>query len=525
MSHSVLRTERFKSPSDIKGVQKHVQRETEKYANQDIKKESSHLNYDFINSKNIDFNEKAKKRIEEGYTGKRKVRSDAIKLIDGLITSDNKFFKKMEPLEIKDFFEHSLEFLKEEFGEENIMYATVHLDEKTPHMHYGFVPLTDDGRLSAKDVIGGKGKMSFRQDKFNKYMNSKGYELKRGESAFVSKRKHIETSEYKNKTEYHKNELAIVKNDLTREFERLDKLSSISPEISTKRLESKKKDIPEPEPVEANAFRVVNTNKLANLNDLAMRLHDLAYLSQKELEEKDNQIDELADLNKKMAKKLEDEFQEQAIREREIADEEKSYWVTKHTELEYMYQKLTHNIDSEVTRLRSDDVEKLAQSRNDLKEKNTELTTTNRDLSDRVDYLIAENNNLKTKNDELKVEINTIAERFETKLEAMQDKFDQLKDDFRLSVGSMYYATRDFIKNVAEDSFERVFNRFRVDYDDELHEYAEFNEIEKIENEFEHYVLHDDDPNVVFIEKDLENVKKSVRRQEINKRRNNEMER
>ena len=26
------------------------------------------------------------------------------------------------------------------------------MDEKTPHMHYGVVPITDDGRLSAKEV-------------------------------------------------------------------------------------------------------------------------------------------------------------------------------------------------------------------------------------------------------------------------------------------------------------------------------------------------------------------------------------
>lgn len=41
--------------------------------------------------------------------------------------------------------------MEEEYGKENLLYATVHMDEITPHMHYGVVPITKDGRLSAKE--------------------------------------------------------------------------------------------------------------------------------------------------------------------------------------------------------------------------------------------------------------------------------------------------------------------------------------------------------------------------------------
>src|SRR5699024_12550210 len=79
-------------------------------------------------------------------------RTDAIKHIDGLITSDNDFFDNQTPEDTKQFFEYAKEFLEQEYGKDNLLYATVHMDEKTPHMHYGVVPITDDGRLSAKEV-------------------------------------------------------------------------------------------------------------------------------------------------------------------------------------------------------------------------------------------------------------------------------------------------------------------------------------------------------------------------------------
>src|SRR5699024_11388990 len=60
------------------------------------------------------------------------------------------------PEDTKQFFEYAKEFLEQEYGKDNLLYATVHMDEKTPHMHYGVVPITDDGRLSAKEVVGNK---------------------------------------------------------------------------------------------------------------------------------------------------------------------------------------------------------------------------------------------------------------------------------------------------------------------------------------------------------------------------------
>src|SRR5699024_8333195 len=80
-------------------------------------------------------------------------RKDAVLINEWIITSDNRFFKDKDDKEIKDFFEQSKDYFAEKFGDENIRYAQVHLDETTPHMHLGIVPFNAEKRLSAKTLF------------------------------------------------------------------------------------------------------------------------------------------------------------------------------------------------------------------------------------------------------------------------------------------------------------------------------------------------------------------------------------
>ena len=64
--------------------------------------------------------------------------------------------KRKKRAEIRVFFEEALRFLEQHQSKGTILSAVVHMDEKTPHMHLCFVPLTEDGRLSAKDIMGNK---------------------------------------------------------------------------------------------------------------------------------------------------------------------------------------------------------------------------------------------------------------------------------------------------------------------------------------------------------------------------------
>ncbi|HDC8895581.1 TPA: plasmid recombination protein [Staphylococcus aureus] len=205
MSYSIIRVSKVKGKTNTTGIQKHVQRENKNYENADVDLTKSYMNYDLINSNSIDFNQKIDEKIEQNYNGKRKIRKDAIKHVDGIITSDNQFFSGKSDKDIKRFFEDSKAFLCEEYGEDNLLYATVHLDEATPHMHFGVVPLTEDGRLSAKDVLGNKKALTEFQDRFNHYINHKGHDLKRGTSKHKTERQHREVEQYKRDTEYYKN--------------------------------------------------------------------------------------------------------------------------------------------------------------------------------------------------------------------------------------------------------------------------------------------------------------------------------
>lgn len=70
-------------------------------------------------------------------------------------------------------------FVSERFGGRNVVDFTLHMDERTPHIHCVIVPLTKDGRLSAKEVMGDRRKLSELQDCYGKAMQSK-FGLQRG---------------------------------------------------------------------------------------------------------------------------------------------------------------------------------------------------------------------------------------------------------------------------------------------------------------------------------------------------------
>ncbi|HCW9121266.1 TPA: plasmid recombination protein [Staphylococcus aureus] len=87
MSYSIIRVVKVKSKTNTRGIQI----ENKNYENIDIDLSKSYLNYDLVNDTKFDFNKKIDEKIEQNYKGKRKIRTDAIKHIDGLITSDNVF--------------------------------------------------------------------------------------------------------------------------------------------------------------------------------------------------------------------------------------------------------------------------------------------------------------------------------------------------------------------------------------------------------------------------------------------------
>ena len=223
MSYAIFRTQKIKS-TVLDKTQRHNQRENKNYSNKDIDFNRTNLNYDLHNKQNIVYIDEINKKIKERYTGKKAIRKDAVLNVECLITSDLDFFKAIGSDETKRFFKESYEFVKTEFGKENIVYANVHMDETTPHMHLGFTPITSDGRLSAKEWLDGKKKLTELQDKFFSYVTSKGFDLDRGISSKETGAKNIKIQNLKKKSLKELNEINRYLDDKRDEYEKVTKI-------------------------------------------------------------------------------------------------------------------------------------------------------------------------------------------------------------------------------------------------------------------------------------------------------------
>lgn len=196
MSYAVARMQKMKS-GNLGGAYRHNERIFENHSNKDIDPEKTHLNYELTDrDRSISYDRQIKQYINDNKISKRALRKDAVLCNEWIITSDKAFFENMSPDQIKNFFETAKNFFAERYGNSNIAYAMVHLDESTPHMHLGLVPM-QNGKLSSKSLFGSRDQLKEIQEAFPKYLNEHGYNLQRGESD--SKKKHLETAEFKEK--------------------------------------------------------------------------------------------------------------------------------------------------------------------------------------------------------------------------------------------------------------------------------------------------------------------------------------
>lgn len=195
MAYAILRFAKRKGGA-AKAIAAHNERTKEAYAsNPDIDKSRTVQNYHLI-APRWSYGQEIRHRI--GMAGCR-VRRDSVKFVETLITTSPEFAKAHES-EMPEYFERALGFLKERVGEENIFSAVVHMDERTPHMHLCFVPLTKDNRLSAKEILGNKKAMIQWQDDFYACMAERWPELERGTPTVETKRRHLTPQWYKKVT-------------------------------------------------------------------------------------------------------------------------------------------------------------------------------------------------------------------------------------------------------------------------------------------------------------------------------------
>lgn len=194
--YAILRFAKYKGP-EIGHIESHNERTKEKYAsNPDVDTSRSHLNFHLVTPQRK-YRAEAEKQIAEAGC---RTRSDSVRVVEALVTASPEFFKGKKKGEIKAYFQEALNFIREHQDPKTIISAVVHMDEKTPHMHLCFVPLTADGRLSAKEIVGNKKKLTQWQDRFWEHMVKKYHDLERGESASETGRDHIPPRVFKEMT-------------------------------------------------------------------------------------------------------------------------------------------------------------------------------------------------------------------------------------------------------------------------------------------------------------------------------------
>ncbi|EJM77926.1 MobV family relaxase [Pseudomonas sp. GM60] len=99
-----------------------------------------------------------------------KRRKDAVLAIEYLVTASPEAFKRHGGRldDMGDgYFADALKWLKTRHGAANVLSATIHLDESTPHMVVYVVPMTADRRPSCRDFLGGPEKLRAMQTSFH----------------------------------------------------------------------------------------------------------------------------------------------------------------------------------------------------------------------------------------------------------------------------------------------------------------------------------------------------------------------
>lgn len=160
MSYAIFRSKGIKTLNDLSQIGSHNQRTKDYYkSNPDIRIENSKNNIELIscNKKYINkFYEITKDYQKEFDDRMKTIRSDRKKsfyefvnnskgvVADEMIfTSDEEFFKNMSHEDMMKWATESINFVIENLGykKEQILHATLHLDEKTPHIHLVVIPL------------------------------------------------------------------------------------------------------------------------------------------------------------------------------------------------------------------------------------------------------------------------------------------------------------------------------------------------------------------------------------------------
>lgn len=157
-----------------RGQQRHNERkEGQKHRNRNIDPTRTKDNVWLTPDDGKTFNERIQAILEENYTGKRKPRSDAVKMCEITVQIGGDLAENGTEEEQVEALKQAFEELRDQYGEKNIVSAVIHVDETTPHLHFDFVPISKSGGLSAREVVGDRAQMRKTQARFLEAMQQR----------------------------------------------------------------------------------------------------------------------------------------------------------------------------------------------------------------------------------------------------------------------------------------------------------------------------------------------------------------
>lgn len=215
MGYGICRVQKVKAAA-VGSMQYHNDRLPGEHSNPNIDHSKRGDNAEFI--KHGSYRAEVNDRIERFRKSDRKVRKDAVVLVEGVMTASPEFFEGKSRDEVMAFFRDGFDFVKSEVGEGNMVHFTVHMDESTPHAHFGFTPIKD-GTLSWKNYFDGRDALRGWQDRFFENV-SKPWGLERGEKD--TGRTHKDAAQMRRDAEREIKELDKRKECLRQEVEEME---------------------------------------------------------------------------------------------------------------------------------------------------------------------------------------------------------------------------------------------------------------------------------------------------------------
>ena len=177
MSYQQLHVGKVKL-NGLAGIRHHLLDRERVKTNSNIDLTRSHLNHSIENLSPENLISNTRQRIKQLHL-KRKPRTDAVGLMDVIVGASVDFMLQLDEDRREQYFKDALHFFQRRYKKENIMYCQCHLDEHNPHIHIGVVPVTPDGRLSARDLFNPKSLEKLQTD-FHREV-AQHYGLERGQ--------------------------------------------------------------------------------------------------------------------------------------------------------------------------------------------------------------------------------------------------------------------------------------------------------------------------------------------------------